>query len=90
MIGIPELDRLSTDVILKIINGEIRIKVRDPRKIQTSIEYIPEPQLIDPNFMDDDKVTTLLKMEIESRAGWAWVSEQIKKSAVEEVVTNHV
>ena len=77
MIGIPQLDRLPSGDMLSIINGEIRIAVQDPRKIQTTISEISEPRLTDQLFMDDERVKTLLKMELESRAGWEYLRQKI-------------
>ncbi len=84
MIGIPQLDRLSSDQMQKILDREIRILVKDPRKMQLTLEEeIPEPQLIDHDFMDQNTVDTLLKMELDSRAGWVYLAEQIKKHKYE-------
>jgi len=81
MIGIEQLDRLSSDDMVKIISGILRIKVRDPRKIQTIIDYSTEPRLldIDENMLDDFTVKTLLRMELESRAGWSWLKQKIQE-----------
>ncbi len=80
MIGIPQLDRLTNEQMHKILNRELRIVVKDPRKIQVTVEEeVPEPTLIDHDFMDQNTVDVLLKMELESRAGWVHVAEQIKR-----------
>lgn len=42
MIGIQQLDNLSTKQMVDIINGKIKILVKDPRWIQT--EYKPNKQ----------------------------------------------
>ena len=77
MIGISQLDRLSTENMYKIINGDMKIKVRDPRKIQTSILTTIEPQSDSDIFLNDFTVETLLKMEIESRLGWHYLRKKI-------------
>jgi len=81
MIGIKQLDDLTSEDMVGIINGNLRIKVQDPDKVQTSVSNILEPQVIDDLFMDDYKVITLLKMELESRAGWEWLRQKIEDTS---------
>lgn len=82
MIGIPELDRLSTREMYQIVMGRIKIVVRDPKKIQHHVfQEQTRPQIIQETMMSDAKVKVLLDMEIESRLGWAYVAEQIDASA---------
>ena len=79
MIGIPILDSLSYDDLVKVVNGDLRIRVPIESPLQTSIDNNPEPTLSMPiEEMDDLKVVTLCGMEIESRDGWQWLREKIE------------
>ncbi len=84
MIGIQQLDDLTSEEMVGIINGNIRIKVKDPDKVQTSISNVLEPQSVDDLFLDDGKVITLLNMELESRAGWEWLGQKIKEQQIKD------
>ena len=79
MIGIPQLDRLSIEDKCKIIEGKMKIKVRDPRKIQVVISDIIEPFNSNDLMLDDYTVLTLLKMELESILSW----EDLRKKIME-------
>lgn len=80
MIGIPILDSLSYDDLVRVVNGDLRIRVPIESPLQTSIDSNPEPTLSMPiEEMDDLKIVTLCGMEIESRDGWAWLAQKIRK-----------
>ena len=81
MIGIPVLDNLSYEDLIRVANGDIKIRIPEKLPLQLIIEDIPEPQLISQiKEMDNDKIITLCKMEIESRLGWAYLAEKIEKT----------
>ena len=80
MIGIPVLDNLSFDDLVRVINGDLRIRIPEKLPLQLSIADTPEPQLIPPiKEMDNNKIITLCKMEIESRRGWTYLRALLEK-----------
>lgn len=79
MIGIQQLDNLTTDQMVDVITGKIKILVRDPIFVQRVVKNYPEPGDFEKSLLPHDKVITLLKMELESRLGWAHVAERIKE-----------
>jgi hypothetical protein len=83
MIGVPELDKLTEEQMIAVIKGELRVAVRDPKKLQTSVEDIPEPCLTNGLFMEHDKVITLLKMELEQRLGLIYLRELLDEQELQ-------
>ncbi len=84
MIGIPQLDRLTSEQMQKILDREFRIAVRDPRKIQLTVEDVPIEEMTEPPdpwdiMMDQNTVDILIKMELESRAGLVYLAKKIKE-----------
>lgn len=80
MIGIPVLDNLSFDELVNVVNGNTIIHILEKLPLQLSIGDISEAQLM-PQLkeMDNDKIITLCRMEIESRLGWAHLRELLEK-----------
>lgn len=81
MIGIPQLDNLTTEQMLQIINGKIKILVKNPKLIQTEIKGYPEPTYFDKTLLPNDTVITLLKMELETRLAFQKIHEHIQDEA---------
>ena len=81
MIGVPVLDNLSFGDLVKVVSGNIRIRIPEKSPLQLSIENIPEPQLT-PRIkeMNNNKIITLCRMEIESRLGWAYLRDLLDKN----------
>ena len=81
MIGIPVLDNLSFEDLIRVVNGDIRIRIPEKPPLQLSITDLPEPQLM-PQIkeMDNNKIITLCSMEIESRMGWTYLRELLEKN----------
>lgn len=78
LIGISILDSLSNEELVKVVTGKMRIRV--PEKMSsiptTVIMSDNDPLLMKPMMeMDNDRVVTLCKMEIESRIGWIYLRE---------------
>ncbi len=88
MIGIPILDDLSYDDLVRIVTGDLKIRIPLEPPLQTSIEDISEPQLIQFNEMDNNKIITLCSMEIESRDGWAYLADKLKQQKINNVSEN--
>ena len=85
MIGIPILDNLSEVDLCLVATGRKIIHVIEKYPIQlisvlTPIQQLHEPPSQQFELMDNDKVITLCKMEIESRLGWIYLHELIEKS----------
>jgi len=80
MIGVPELDNLSTWDLIRVTWGMMIVRVAIPAPLQVSLDPNESPKLEPPfKLMSNDKIITLCKMEVESRFGWADVVEQIEK-----------
>jgi len=82
MIGISILDSLTDEELVKVVNGITRIRV--PEKVSsiptTVIMSNDDPLLLKPmGEMDNDRVVTMCKMEIESRFGWLYLGELLEK-----------
>jgi len=77
MIGITILDNLSEEDLVRVVKGTKRIRIPLLDKSSIPQNLIPEPQLIQFKEMDNDKIITLCKMEIESRLGWIYLKELI-------------
>ncbi len=85
MIGIPALDNLSTFELIKITWGYTMIVIPEPEPLQVSLDPNEEPQLQQSyKTMDNDKIITLCKMEIESRFGWDYLAQKIQNTEKEE------
>ena len=82
MIGIPILDNLSEEDLVKVATGKMRIRVLEKMSSipTTEIMLNDDPALISPmKDIDNDRVITMCKMEIESRLGWLYLAEQLEK-----------
>lgn len=80
MIGIPILDNLSFEDLVRVTNGGLRIRIPVKPPLQLTLEDIPVSQLVSPiKEMDNNRVITLCKMEIESRLGWAYLRELLEE-----------
>ena len=78
MIGIPILDNLSDEDLVKVANGNKIIRIIRPSSVPiTSIEYNPDLLVSPIKEMDNEIIITLCKMEIESRLGWMYLRELI-------------
>ncbi len=80
MIGISALDSLSTWELIKITWGNTFIRITDRPTQQLSVEPLEEPQIIQFKEMNQDKIITLCKMEVEHRFGMNYVREKIEES----------
>ncbi len=74
------LDSLTDKELVKVANGRMRIRIPEKQSPQTVIMGDNDPALMKPiEEMDNNKVITLCKMEIESRLGWLHLAELIEK-----------
>ena len=80
MIGIPILDNLSEEDLVRVAKGYLRIDIAEVPPLQLSIDPIEEP-IPQKSFklMNQNVITTLCKMEIESRLGWIYLKEKLEE-----------
>lgn len=79
MIGIAQLDNLTTDQMIDVINGKIKILVKDPNQIQTEVKENYELGDFEKSLLKNDTIITLLKMEIEHRVGLEYLAKRIQE-----------
>lgn len=80
------LDSLTDEELVKVATGKIRIRV--PEKMSsiptTVIMSDDDPSLVKPmEDMDNDRVVTMCKMEIESRYGWLYLGQLLENEKTE-------
>lgn len=78
MIGIPILDNLSEEELIRIATGESVIRI--PKQIiQLSLDPSESPKPTTYQEIPQSTIITVCKMEIESRLGWLYLKEQLEK-----------
>ena len=80
MIGIPILDNLSEEDLVKVANGNKIIRIIRPSSVPiTSIEDNSDLLVSPIKEMDNERIIALCRMEIESRLGWIYLKELLDK-----------
>ena len=83
MIGVPILDNLSEEDLVRVAKGILTIRIPVAKPIQQLFDPYTtiEADTLGAHLIEEipqDKIITLCRMEIESRLGWIYLAELLE------------